>query len=320
VKQLQDTNHALGDREALLGMMRDQGYWLFRDVLDREALGAVRDRYMAELHDRNLVDPAVNEPVWNRTTPLEIDDGVTSSRFPRLREGRVWENFVKQPKIEAFFAGLAGERPEWLTASDYYRIVPPGQDRGEDPFALRHQDGQGLPGLDFVTCWIPLADVDADVGGIAIVPGSHTHGVAMERWHSPDMAPDDGWARADYRYGDVLMFTSSMLHSGMRNHSADHFRLSLDIRLYMHGSPRPITGPLLAITADEVVIQNRNGEPVTLTLVDETRIMAMTGENDIPKHFDRSEAPHALSPGTVVMAVDRNNVALVVRPANSGGY
>src|SRR5690606_1687380 len=106
-------------------MMRDQGYWLFRDVLDREALGAVRDRYMAELHDRNLVDPAVNEPVWNRTTPLEIDDGVTSSRFPRLREGRVWENFVKQPKIEAFFAGLAGERPEWLTASDYYRIVPP---------------------------------------------------------------------------------------------------------------------------------------------------------------------------------------------------
>jgi len=131
-------------------ILRKQGYWLFRDVLDHEALGKLRDLYMAELCDRNLVDASDGEALWNGT-PLKIDDGVTSSHYPRLREARAWQNFVVQPKIKKFFADLTGEEPEWLTASDYYRIVPPRQDRGEDAFALRHQDGKGLPGLDFVT-------------------------------------------------------------------------------------------------------------------------------------------------------------------------
>lgn len=179
--QLTETNFALGDRDALLAILQDQGYWFFRDVLDREALDTMRERYMAELYDRDLVDAGTGEPVWNRRTALEIDDGVTSSRFPRLRDGRVWEEFVAHPAIAAFFGKLAGETPEWLTASDYYRIVPPGQDHGDDAFSLRHQDGLGLPGLQFVTCWIPLADVGPDVGGLAIVPGSNRAGVARQR-------------------------------------------------------------------------------------------------------------------------------------------
>jgi hypothetical protein len=320
MKQLKETNYALGNRELLMTILREQGYWFFRDVIDHEALGTMRERYMAELYIRNLVDPGCSDVVWNGTTPLDIDDGVTSSRFPRLRQARVWETFVEHPEIVRFFSSLTGEQPEWLTASDYYRIVPPGQDRGEDAFSLRHQDGNGLPGLDFVTCWLPLADADADVGGLAIVPGSHLHGVAPKRWYSQDFAPDDGWARADYRFGDVLMFTSSMLHSGMRNRSADRFRLSLDIRLYMPGSRRPVTGPLVSITADEVVIENNSGEEVALALADDTMILVMMGDNEIPKPFHRNEAFRVLSPGRQVMAVGEDDVALILRPANSGGY
>lgn len=152
LQQLNETNFALGNREALLAVLEDQGYWYFRDVLDREALDAMRDRYMAELYSRDLVDAGTSEPVWNGNTPIEIDDGVTSSRFPRLREGRVWESFVAHPAISGFFGKLAGETPEWLAASDYYRIVPPNQEAGEDACSLRHQDGLGLPGLQFVTC------------------------------------------------------------------------------------------------------------------------------------------------------------------------
>lgn len=321
MKQLEETNYALGNRDLLMSIKREQGYWFFRDVLDRDALGAMRERYMAELYSRDLVDAGSNEPIWNGTTPIEIDDGVTSSRFPRLREGRVWENFVADPRIAGFFGELAGEQPEWLTASDYYRIVPPGQDRGEDAFALRHQDGNGLPGLDFVTCWIPLSDADADVGGLALMLGSHRHGVVPpDRWFDKDVAPDDGWARADYRLGDVVMFPSSVLHSGMRNRSSNRFRMSLDIRLYMKGSPRPVLGPLASIDADRVVIQDRSGDQVALALSDDTMILVMTGDNEIPQRFMRSEVASVLSPGRNVMAVGREGTALILRPANSGGY
>jgi ectoine hydroxylase-related dioxygenase (phytanoyl-CoA dioxygenase family) len=320
VLELKPTNHALGNRDELLRIMREQGYWFFRDVLDRDALATIRGRYMAELYDRDLIEAGNDEPVWNRRTPLTIDDGVTSSRFPRLRDGRVWETFVAQPAISHFFKQLAGEEPEWLTASDYYRIVPPGQDAGEDPYALRHQDGAGLPGLDFATCWIPLADVDTATGGLAIVPGSHKHGVVPKRMFDKDVAPDDGWARADYRLGDVLMFTGAMLHSGMRNQSEDRFRLSLDIRLYMTGSPRPVSGSLTSITPDDVVIRGKDGADVSLKVNDDTFILVMTGDNEIPKPFTRHDAPSVLHPGRQVMAVGRDGAALIVRPANSGGY
>lgn len=320
MKQLEYTNYALGDRERLMSILRDQGYWLFNDVLDREAVGQLRDLYMAELHDRDLIEKDSTEARWNRRTPLAIDDGVTSSRYPRLREARAWETFVEHPGIVRFFSDLIGEKPEWLRASDYYRIVPPGQEPGEDPYSLRHQDGKGLPGLDFVTCWIPLENVDAEVGGLAIQPGSNRAGLAEARWYSQDYAPDDGWARADYRVGDVLIFVGAMLHSGMRNRSADLFRLSVDIRFYLPGSRRPTTGPLVSITADDVVIRDENAGDVRIKLSDDTYIPVMVGDNDIPQSFHRSEAMNVLTPGRKVMAVDEGGVALMVRPANSGGY
>jgi len=320
MKQLNDANHALGDRSLLMSILREQGYWFFRNVLDPEAVGQLRNLYITELRDRDLLPPGASEAVWNGLTPIEIDDGVTSSRYPRLREARAWETFVEHPGIIRFFSELTGEKPEWLTSSDYYRIVPPRQERGEDAFSLRHQDGKGLPGLDFVTCWIPLENVDADVGGLAIVPGSHRNGVVAERWHDRDFAPPEAWARADYRVGDVLMFVGSMLHSGMRNRSATRFRLSLDIRFYLPGSRRPVTGPLVSITTDDVVIRNEAGEDVTLRLVDDTFILAMDGQNEIPRPLHRTEALHVLSPGKMVMAVNDDGVALNLRPANSAGY
>jgi hypothetical protein len=320
VQQLKETNYALGDRDLLMSILREQGYWFFRDVLDPEAVGWLRDLYMDELRDRDLVDAGSSEAVWNRRTPIAIDDGVTSSRFPRLREARAWETFVEHPGIIRFFSDLTGEAPDWLTASDYYRIVPPGQDRGEDAFSLRHQDAKGLPGLDFVTCWIPLENVDPDVGGLAILPGSHRHGMVQDRWFTQEFAPDDAWARADYRVGDVLMFTGTTLHSGMRNGSADRFRFSLDIRLYLPGSRRPVTGPLVSITADDIVIENEAGENVRMGLTDDTYILVMVGNNEVPQPFHRSEALHVLAPGRKVMAVDKDGVALILRPANSAGY
>lgn len=116
------------------------------------------------------------------------------------------------------------------------------------------------------------------------------------------------------------MFPGATLHSGMRNHSPDRFRLSLDIRLYLNGSPRPVTGKVQSISADEVVIENGHGLPVTVGLADDTVILVMVGNNEIPTSFKRSEVADVLLPGREVIAVARDGVALVLRPAKSGGY
>jgi len=320
MQELKETNYALGDRTRLLSILEDQGYWFFKGVLDAKALKTVQQHFMAELRSRDLVEHGSKDAIWNQTTPIVMDDGVTNSRYPRMRHAEVWETFVEHPEIAHFFSALAGETPEWLSASDYYRIVPPRQDVKEDPFALRHQDGLGLPGLDFVTCWIPLADVDCDVGGLAIVPGSHKGGIDRERWFTPEYMSPDRWARAHYEVSDVLIFPSDMLHSGLRNHSVDKFRMSLDIRLYMRGSSRPAIGPVAAITADKVVIDVPEGKPITLRLTDETMILLPSGDNDVPQMHSRRQVPGVLPLGKHVMAVGKDSKALILRLANSGDY
>ena len=40
-------------------------------------------------------------------------------------------------------------------------------------FYGKHQDGVFNHGINFVTCWVPLMDIDQTIGGLAAVPGSH---------------------------------------------------------------------------------------------------------------------------------------------------
>jgi len=174
---------------------------------------------------------------------LAIDDGVPDddplARFPRfvhphrrtdVEAGRVALELMLDSRILDVVTALIGPA---LGAQSMFYFKPPGA-RGQ---AL-HQDNTFLR-ADPETClaaWIAVDDVDAENGGLAVVPGSHQTELVCpepadltESFTSVEVPVPDGLSKVQTKMkaGDVLFFHGSVVHGSRPNTTADRFRRAL---------------------------------------------------------------------------------------------
>ncbi|TDW14154.1 phytanoyl-CoA dioxygenase family protein [Kribbella kalugense] len=174
---------------------------------------------------------------------LAIDDGVPDddplSRFPRfvhphrrddLAVGQLSMELMLDSRILDVVQALIGPA---LGAQSMFYFKPPGA-RGQ---AL-HQDNMSLR-THPETClaaWIAIDDVDAENGGLAVVPGSHQIELLCpepadlaESFTGAEVPIPDGLSKVQtkMRAGDALFFNGSVVHGSRPNTSADRFRRSL---------------------------------------------------------------------------------------------
>jgi hypothetical protein len=306
--ELRTTNHAIGNRAELNRIMAEQGYWFFRDVLDTRVVAEMREIYIDVLVKMGVVDPGSKVPLWNGA-PLDT----FPDKIETLHDRRLWQDFVRRPTIKAFFERLFGEAVFWVPSVEY-RITPPRHERPADPVAGRHQDGFANNGIAFLTCWIPLTDIDETTGGLAMAEGLHKGPILHDvndvpRHRIPaGVIPADVWHRSDYHPGDLVMFCPEIPHSGLPNVS-NMFRLSMDVRVMPSSGHLPVVGPLAAITAEHVTIANHDGREVTLALDENTYCRGNTGARiPLPEMVAR------LHSGDAMMASEQNGRALLLRP------
>ena len=101
------------------------------------------------------------------------------------------------------------------------------------------------------SAWIPLADGPPELGGLALIPGSHRGGLRAhvpldergERIVGSECAP---WAAAPMRCGDVVFLSCLTVHRGLANRSRDRIRISVD---YRYQPARDATRPLREVRA-----------------------------------------------------------------------
>ena len=99
-----------------------------------------------------------------------------------------------------------------------------------------HQDWRSMQGsLNSIVIWIPLIDVDRDLGTLEIVPGSHLRGLfdsVEDDWfrNIPESEiPESEYVSVDVKKGDVLFFSSFLVHrSG--NNTSQNVRWSMHFR------------------------------------------------------------------------------------------
>jgi len=112
-----------------------------------------------------------------------------------------------------------------------------------------HQDNgiitEDADDTEIITVWIPLYDVDEEVGCLQVVPGSHLGGIVQ---HCPAVGPDGVLGVTDDRVpledavslpmarGSVLILHRRTLHAALPNKS-DRLRWSLDLRYQPIGQP-----------------------------------------------------------------------------------
>ena len=303
-------NHLIGDLPALREAMDRDGYWFFRDVLDKGAVARLRRVYTDELERLGVIDPvgddATEDSVRPNGKPGDVD------LLPIERSG-VWQSFVQEKPIHDFLVRLLGEEPFWKPIT-VYRATPPDKSTMSNRITGFHADGPSTPGVDFVTMWTPLVEVDWDVGGITFAEGmadridlteidetGSTQGILAEN------LPDGCLRHTTYRPGDVLFMHCMTPHSGLTNVS-DRFRLSMDHRVMRPGAKRPYVGSVVSIAPDRIEVRDDSGTTASVAVDDSSYVRAL-----MTRRIFGQEIVDAFPPGTRVIVGHENGVATLVR-------
>lgn len=97
-----------------------------------------------------------------------------------------------------------------ISKSDINHTVPP------------HQDWSSMQGsINSIICWIPLINVNQNLGSIGLIPKTHTLGLQsnkkQENFGLVSGTSDDDYSSFDMEQGDVIFFSSFLIHKSGNN-------------------------------------------------------------------------------------------------------
>ena len=255
----------------------EDGYLLLRDVISQQAIEALRGVFV------RVVDTMIARAKADGLIRDEMTDLPFETRFSRAlgvhanRFGRSWREAItsralfelhREPKLVAALAQVIG--PE-VRGHAVWNARPkvPGQQLTVVPW---HQDsgyfGPQSVHSRIITAWIPLVDVDAAMGAIQVIPGSHRGGLVKHRTEERDGkfleidAPVDasGAVTCEMHRGDALLFGNLLFHRSLAT-TRDTIRWSVDLRFYPEGDdPGSIHWP---DPKNKWVIASRTEPPTT---------------------------------------------------------
>jgi hypothetical protein len=238
------SNDAMDDPEELRRRIDAEGYLFFRSLQDADKLRALR---------RDILG-VCREGGWLREG-TELMDGIADTSN-RCTEGDIEyaQVYHEMYKLESFHR--AGHWPEVLAMMGQViggPVLPHPQKIARLWFPQYaehttpiHQDFVHFQGTyQTYTCWAPVGDCPRELGGLALLPGSHQINAVHDHHFSlgaGSLAIDteqlDGqWVTTDYAIGDTLIFHSLTVHQALPNKTADRLRISLDNRYQSLAQP-----------------------------------------------------------------------------------
>jgi 1-deoxypentalenic acid 11beta-hydroxylase len=232
LERLREANEHLGDSERLNALFNEEGYLFFRRALER--VEDLKAAFIRELQRQGAVRAGESEPVWSGAGIDQIDESRLYALLPAVDLFQSTHNcqFLERIFGEPVFI-FKGRSVRYALPNDSAHLTPAHQDH----FFIRWSH-------NLRTIWMPLMDIDEQVGGLALAQRSHRHGlrdhVVCDDVYSyifkdrkqrgiPTEKVSEPWLTAHYHPGDLLMFHNLMIHRALPNRS-DRIRLSIDTR------------------------------------------------------------------------------------------
>jgi hypothetical protein len=236
---LHDARDLRGDGPALRAAAASSGYIYLPGLLAPHEVDPLRRKVLAICADLGLL--AERRAEVPRARPgAHLEPHVSAPWIELQKRIAVCPSFValaRHPSILAVLSTLFATRPA-LHRGDVCRVflpeareldTPPHQDL----FFLR-RSGFHRP-EEIWSAWIPLDDGSPELGGLALVPGSHRGGLRAH--HELDERGDrivgsecESWAAVPMQRGDVVFLSCLTVHCGLANRTRDRIRLSVDYR------------------------------------------------------------------------------------------
>jgi hypothetical protein len=253
--ELQPATDLLGDPAALRAFMAEEGYLYLPGYLDREEVLECRQVMAERIAATGHLDPAYPP------SAMKARAGSKAAFMPDLaKDNPKLHRLLYSGRMMQFFGLFLGGEVLHYDFT-WVRAVAPG--RGTPSHMDVVYMGRGTKQL--YTAWTPLGDVPRSIGGLLVLERSHRHERLNQGYGSKDVdtycenkvgpgftrmggggnISDGGWLSkdpvklrknlggrwltADYRAGDLLVFTVFLVHCSLDN-ASDEIRLSTDSR------------------------------------------------------------------------------------------
>ena len=207
------------------------GYLVLREMYNAGEITHIREAFMEQAKDgpvEGLSDRVAGDP----SDPLVFYPRMMNPHSQPQREvGTIARDYLLDARLKPVLSDLLGEEPLGVQTMFYFKPAGArGQELHQDNFYLRVKPGTCL------AAWLAVDDVDAENGGMKVVPGSHFEEIACPQKADPAISfttdyvpvpPGMTAVHADMKAGDVLFFNGSVIHGSTPNTSATRFRRSL---------------------------------------------------------------------------------------------
>ena len=256
---LRDSSGLVPDTAALRARMEEDGYLYLPGFLEREAVLAARRHALESLAKEGLLDPAYD--------PMEgvVKEGCRLSFRPDLaKDNRELDRVLYSGTMTDFYERFLGG-PILHFNYTWFRVVHGG---GTAPHLDVVYMGRGTRAL--YTSWVPVGDIDLDLGGLIVLENSHKIEWIQNTYAKKDVDTycsnfADAESRASgkkswdgslskqpatlrekcggrwltagqFRAGDLLIFGMKTVHASLDNPSR-RLRLSSDSRYQLASEP-----------------------------------------------------------------------------------
>jgi hypothetical protein len=234
------SNGLLSQPDQLRARLQDSGYLFFRGLLNSTALLQVRRDILGLCQEHGWIKPgtALMDGIF-RGGAFPDYSSEYMPMYRKLIKLESFNAFSRSPELVGLFKTIF-EREVLVHPRNISRVSFP---RHYSFTTQPHQDFFYIRGTpETYTAWIPAGDCPREMGGVAVLEGSHTFGFLKHE--SAIGAGGNGvrtshlgrrWVVSDYKLGDVVIFHSQTIHGALDNQTADRMRVSLDYRYQRAG-------------------------------------------------------------------------------------
>ncbi len=251
LKELRVSNDAMHDPAELRRRLADEGYVFFKRLQDPDKLRDLR-REMLTVIQRGGWLVAGTDPsdgIADVSAQCTEGDLGYTDVYHEVYKLESFHRSAHLPEVMGMVETLMG-RPIMPHPQKIARIWFPKYTDHTTPI---HQDFVHFQGnFETLTCWAPVGDCPIELGGLAVLPGSHKVNqvldhhfslgagglyVDTEREAQTHKELDVAWHTTNYEIGDTLIFPALTIHKALPNYTEDKLRVSLDNRYQAIGDP-----------------------------------------------------------------------------------
>jgi ectoine hydroxylase-related dioxygenase (phytanoyl-CoA dioxygenase family) len=242
LEPMYEANELLGNVDALRSRLDKDGYLFFRDIVPVERLQVLRDQITEVLADLGWIEGG-EERMNARAICRPRREGQPKffHAHDRIVKLEALHSLAHESNLANVMRQALGDTAFPHPLSIVRLVFPDSPELATPP----HQDfpnNQGTPNL--TAAWIPLGDCSINDGSLAILEGSHKYGVLPLKFHLgagnrravlSEELQACRWVGADFKAGDIVLFTSLTVHKAMENYNTKSMRLSVDFRYQLEG-------------------------------------------------------------------------------------